>query len=227
MRKLLASIFQKLGIFHFLVRIATDFQRRRLAKCFRAHGLETLLRANEAVKSANARMFLAYGTLLGAFREKNFIPYDFDLDVGMFANERPEDFEKIMAQYGFSRKRTFYIKETGQITEDQYEYKGVQIDFFYQFEKDENTLYSYICRQHESKDWRTANQTDGFPCITWEYENSDLVTIDFLGHELYIPEKTESWLRTIYGDDFMTPIRNKSAANRPISKIRNERLYRK
>lgn len=227
MKKVIIRIAQKIGIFHILVKYITDYNNKILARNFRKYGLETLLRANQALQEVNTRMFLVYGTLLGAYREKNFIPYDFDLDVGIMADERPENIEEILEKYGFTKKRHIYVKETGRVTEDQFEYKGVQIDFFYQFHKDDSTIYSYICRQHEYKDWRTANETDGFPSIIWEYEDSKLIPIDFLGHELLIPEKAESWLRTIYGEDFMTPIRNKSAANLPTSKIHTERLYRK
>lgn len=227
MRDCIVAIAQKLGLYHALVKLLTKWENKKMAKRFLKYGLETLVQANKAFESCGAHMFFAFGTLLGAFREKNFIPYDFDLDVGILSSERPENMDEIMASYGFSKKRQFYVKETGRITEDQYEYKGVQIDVFYQFEKDEHTIYSYVGRRHETKEWKEANQTDGFPCVIWEYEKSELKKTEFLGSQFYMPVKTEQWLRTIYGDDFMTPIRDKSAANLPTSPIHSERLYRR
>lgn len=227
MRDLAVWFAQKLGLYHFFVKQLTKIENKKMAKRFHKYGLETLIQADKAFQSCGAKMFFAFGTLLGAFREHNFIPYDFDLDVGIMANERPDNLDEIMLSFGLTKKRQFFVKETGRITEDQYEYKGVQIDVFYQFEKDEDTIYSYVGRRHETKEWKEANRTDGFPCVIWEYEKSELRKTMFLEHEFFMPEKTELWLRTIYGEDFMTPIRDKSAANLASSPIHFERLYRR
>lgn len=227
MRDFLVKLSMKLGFYKLLIKVGTRIRTRKMAKAFHKYGLETLLQADKAMRSVDAKMFLAYGTLLGAFRDKNFIAHDFDLDVGVLNSQRPGNMEEIMKNFGFTHKRQFYVKETGRITEDQFEYKGVQIDFFYYFER-EDSVYCYLASAHETKEWKEANRTDGFPCMLFPCPKTDFVEKDFLGEKLYMPEKTSEWLIKLYGDNFMIPIKNWSDKNRKnYAEKHDERLYRR
>lgn len=46
-----------------------------------------LLRCVRALRSADAQFWLDYGTLLGAYREKGVVPFEFDLDFGVMRSE--------------------------------------------------------------------------------------------------------------------------------------------
>lgn len=227
MRDLLVKISMKLGLYKTLVKVGTKFRNKKMAKAFHKYGLETLMLADKIMRSHNAQMFLDYGTLLGAYRDKNFIAHDFDLDVGVLSSQRPDDIVEIMAKYGFSHKREFYVKETGRITEDQFEYKGVQIDFFYYFDRGDD-IYCYLANAHETKEWKEANRTDGFPCMLFPCPKMNFVEKEFLGKMVYMPEDTDTWLRKLYGDNYMTPIKDWSDQNRKsYAEMHNERLYRR
>lgn len=228
MRELFVKITRKLGLYQQFVNIDTYLRERKIQKAFKKYGIETLVEADKAFKSFNAEMFPTFGTLLGAYRELGFIAHDFDLDVGVLGAQRPDDIAEKMAKFGFKLTRQFYVKETGRVTEEQFEYKGVQIDVFYYFEMEPDKLYCYVARRHETKDWREANQSDGFPCVLWPCDKCTMEEVDFLGHPIKMPTLRKNWLSDIYGEDFMTPIKNWTAGTRKTVMIKHtERLYRK
>lgn len=232
MRDFIVKQALKLGLYETLMNVSDYFTQIKANRLFRHYGLETLVQADKAFGSVNIQMFLNFGTLLGAYRDKGFIPFDLDLDVGVMARQRPENLDEIMQAYGFVKKKQLYIQETGRITEDQYLYKGLQIDVFYFFEDEimsaPNCFYCYVARRHETKEWKEANRTDGFPCVLWPCKRTDFSQTDFLGHKFYVPNATKEWLSGIYGSDFMIPIKNWTVGERNTKIIHHtERLYRR
>lgn len=227
MRELLVKITRGIGLYQQFVNMDTYLREKKIQKAFKKHGLETLIEADKAFSSFNAEMFPTFGTLLGAYRDHGFIAHDFDLDVGVLASQRPDDIAERMEKFGFKRTRQFFVKETGRVTEEQFEYKGVQIDVFYYFEMEPNKVYCYVARRHESKDWREANQSDGFPCVLWPCDKCEMEEVGFLGHKIKMPTLRKNWLSDIYGEDFMVPIKNWSVGSRKTVMIKHtERLYR-
>lgn len=232
MRNLIIKIALKLGFYQQLMKINDYFVEQKNMRLFQKYGLETLLQADNAFRSINAQMFLHFGTLLGAYRDHSFIPFDNDLDVGLLATQRPDNIDEVMKQFGFQKKRQFFVKETQRITEEQFSYKGVQIDIFYFFEDeiipDKDSIYCYVARRHETKEWKEANRTDGFPCVLFPVKRTPFVEVNFLGNKLFVPEAQQEWLSAIYGKDFMIPIKHWTIGERKTSVIKHtERLYRR
>ncbi|PID94852.1 MAG: hypothetical protein CSA89_00400 [Bacteroidales bacterium] len=228
MRDIIVSIALKLGLYHLLVDIATAYNQRKLAKAFHRYGLETIIQADEALRSVGVNMFFAFGTLLGSHREKDFIAHDCDLDVGLLYEDRPENIDEVMARFGFKKKRQFYVKQTGLITEEQYEYKGVQIDIFYYFVAEDDKMFCYGARRHEHKEWKEANASDGFPSVLWYCPKTDFVEREFKGHLFWSPRNIEGWLTSLYGQNYMTPIRNWTDQDSKTDIVyHTERLYRR
>lgn len=227
MRKYIVFLFQKLGLYQWAVQIETRRRDKKLKKAFDRYGLEALQQADKAFRSAGSFIFPTFGTLLGAYREKGFIPHDNDLDVGYLYEQQPADISGLLEKFGFKHVKRYYIKENGKVIEDVYDYKGVQIDFFTYFTTEED-MYCYISRRHEHKDWRSANKTDGFPTdLSWVTQSA-FSEQDFLGIPLFMPDQTRQWLEDIFGPSFMTPIKNWTAKNF-VTRIKHhtERAYRK
>ena len=227
MRDFLVKIALKLGLYKQIVeyinRVKFEIQARRMRK----NGLDMLDAANCVFATMNVRAFLTYGALLGAYRDKGFISYDPDIDLGVLASEIPDDLHEKMAQAGFKLYRQNVLAGSEQVFEETYIYKKLHLDIFYYFQ-DGDDYYSVLARKHETKEWKEANATDGFPCDRSYVSACDFELRDFLGLQVYMPTDTDGWLRAIYSDSYMTPIKNWNAKDYKTRIMRSEeRSYRR
>lgn len=227
MRDLVVKILVKIGLYKPIVewinRLKFEVQARRMKR----DGLAMLEAADIAFTKMGVHAFLTYGALLGAYREHGFISYDPDIDLGVLENELPEDMHERMERAGFRLLRQNYIGTTGQVVEETYEYKKLHLDIFIYFREGDD-FYSVIQRRHETKEWKEANATDGFPCDRSYVPACDFERRDFLGLKVYMPIDTDGWLRAIYSDSYMTPIKNWTAKNYKTRIIHtNDRSYRR
>ena len=203
MRDLIVKIFVRLGLYkpavELINRVKFEIQARRMRK----DGLAMLKAADEAFTQMGVRAFLTYGCLLGAYREHGFISYDPDIDLGVLAEEYPADMHARMANAGFRLLRQIYIRTTEQVVEETYEYKKLHLDVF---------IYT-----HEGNDYYRSY-----------VPVSDFERRDFLGLNVYMPIDTDGWLRAIYSDSYMTPIKNWTAKGYKTRIVHTEeRTYRR
>jgi phosphorylcholine metabolism protein LicD len=135
---------------------------------------------NHCMKELNIDFFLIMGVLLGAIREKNFIKWDWDVELGFMTdsiinrtNEIKETFEK---------KNFIY-----ELVND--EYKNFKINLYYK--KNKYTLWGL----HHKGDWvqRAAYR---FPQKYFDRFDK----LDFRGETYNIPNNVEDLLVFIYGD---------------------------
>lgn len=208
MRKLVVKILEKLGLYTFCVKLWNRMKHRKMSRIMRKYGLDTLVRLDAAFTEMGTQMFLLYGTLLGAYRDHGFIPYDFDLDVGVMAGTLPENYRSVILKHGFRFVRQDYVKENNFVILEKYERNGLVVDVLFAVAYDDDTYGIYASRHHEYKEWRAANATDGFPVECQLVDKCGFVRKDFLGHEFYMPEKVTDWLRDIYTANYMTPVKN-------------------
>lgn len=226
MRDFVVKIALKLGLYkqivEFINRVKFQIQARRM----RRNGIEMLALADKTFTDMGLQVFLTYGALLGAYREKGFISYDPDIDLGIMVDSVPHDLQEKMRQAGFKPYRQSVIGHTKQVFEETYIYKQLHLDIFYYF-REGTDFYSIIARKHETKEWKEANATDGFPCDRSYVPATAFERRDFLGLKLYMPTDTDGWLRSIYSDSYMTPIKNWNAKDYTTRIVHTlERSYR-
>lgn len=228
MRDLVVKICVKLGIYKPIVEIINHIKFEVQARRMKRDGLAMLAKADKVFSEMGVKAFLTYGALLGAYRDHGFISYDPDIDLGIVAEDVPETMHQVMAKAGFLLYRQNVLAESKQVVEETYIYNKLHLDIFYYF-REGNDFYSVIQRKHETKEWKEANATDGFPCDRSYVPVCEFERREFLGLQIYMPVDTDGWLRAIYSDSYMTPIKNWNAKDGYITRIihTQERSYRR
>lgn len=159
----------------------------------KAAAKDNLFKAVDIMEKHGIRMFLMYGTLLGAIREGDFIDHDDDMDVGLFEADR-EAFavaRKEMESLGFvvSRQREGRVFDIVR--------NDIGLDFF--FVREKKNLFG---RRYWDLDGRTsiaARHLDG------------LDTMDFLGRPFLVPRDRVALMKRLYGPNWRIPVADKPA----------------
>ena len=147
---------------------------------------ECLYDMKQVLDSVGQHFFLSNGTLLGAIRNKNFIPHDNDIDIGILKDKFNPKVLKVIKNSG-----KFKLKRTLGNLENSYEVtfrhnNGTQIDIFiyYPFIGSHNDYYtaSYfgICN----------NKPGGFCKL--EFTISGFQNLKFLSMDCQIPKTLKS-----------------------------------
>ena len=182
------------------------------------NGIEIIENLNLAFEELNLSYWLAFGTLLGAVREKNIIPHDLDLDIAVWKHSYSDRVAKVLLKYGFVLKRTITIKDNIGV-EETYSYKGVNVDIFY-FEKiSDNQVKCHSFYIDKSLGYTGTIKINGglFPLeVILPFEG--LMKYTFLGLQVYIPDKYEKQLICHYGEDYMNPNPDWDYTQAPSSK---------
>ncbi|MBQ0118250.1 MAG: LicD family protein [Bacteroidales bacterium] len=228
MRDLVVKILVSIGLYKPIVEIINRVKFEVQARRMKRDGLAMLAAADKVFSEMGVKAFLTYGALLGAYRDHGFISYDPDIDLGILADDVPENILQVMAKAGFQPYRQVVMAGTEQVVEETYIYKNLHLDIFYYIQEGQD-LYSVIQRKHETKEWKEANATDGFPCDRSYVPACEFERREFLGLQIWMPVDTDGWLRAIYSDSYMTPIKNWNAKDGYITRIihTQERSYRR
>ena len=227
MRDFIVKILLRLGLYRPMIAFINQIKFKQQVRKMRKNGLEMLQMADQAFTSMGVQVFLTFGTLLGAYRDKGFIAYDPDVDLGVIDVNLPKNMYEVMAKHGFQLSKQNIISETNQVIEDTYIYKGIHLDVFHYFEEGDD-YYTLVAQLHETKDWKEANATDGFPCEKVSVVKTEFQRQNFMNIEVYMPIKTHEWLVDMYSESYMTPIKNWSEDDHKTRRSKStERSYRK
>ncbi len=153
------------------------------------------------------QFWLVYGTMLGAYRDKQFIPFDTDTDLGSFYGELDKILaaRKDMEEEGFEMIR---VKHEGQLITFMRQDEYIDIGLF----KRKRDLFLKKCWYYGS------NRVYGS-----HFDRFD--EIDFLGQSYRIPGDPEALLVQWYGDSWNVP-RENQPADLPASFPKVRRAFR-
>ncbi|MBQ2561340.1 MAG: LicD family protein [Fibrobacter sp.] len=184
-----------------------DYRKRQ--KVLHQNGLELLQKFKEACQECNVDYWVEFGTLLGAVRNKSFIPHDIDIDVAMMKDSYSAELEQRLTSKGFVKDHHFdrLIVQSGERTtsEHTFHYKGLAIDIFLVFhEKNTYKLYEYIVQKG-----CVISET-----ISYTIDNVlPLSTVKIDNLELNAPCNPQNSLTLYYGENFMIPDPNWNSAD--------------
>lgn len=208
------SFLSKNKIVNFLFKkIYYQFIRERISvyrnKKYLEHSEEILTQAKIALESENIFFWLEFGTLLGAYRDNDFIKHDSDIDLGLFLKDYSPRIDELMKKKGFKKVQEYQLDGGEYGLEQTYSYKGVYIDLFYFSEINNETLKTHC--------FANFNEIKALDKKDFFYEEKEIATIEiymknngfekkqFKKQWFNIPNNTKSYLSFHYGEDFMTP----------------------
>ncbi|HKL87188.1 MAG TPA: LicD family protein [Treponemataceae bacterium] len=151
--------------------------------------LENMVLMQEILSKNKIVCFLYYGTLLGAIREKGFIPHDDDADIGIFDT----DFDRVLTLIPTIVAAGFLFKSLRHGTTLQFIRNDEQLDIYQAV---------HVWRPFGYR-WTIDER------LTVKGKHLDtLQKIDFLGHSFFIPSEPVKLLQILYGKTWKTPMKN-------------------
>lgn len=146
---------------------------------------ENLFLFKDIMDKHGLKFLLAFGTLLGAVREHDFIDHDEDIDLIIMKSDMDRFLSLLFEfrKYGFEVIR---YERRGFLSLMR---KGEYIDFYFYEPYPENTDLMYCCQ-------------DIFPKKLLE----DTAPITFLGRNFNAPRDYKKMMEISYGKDWMTPV---------------------
>lgn len=171
-------------------------------KAFHKNGRTVLARFCKALDEMSCKHWLEFGSLIGAVREHDFIAHDYDIDLGMFLKDRPQNLEKEMKKYGFTRSRYIKVDDGSEAFEETYVSQGVSIDVFY-FHLSEagDTMYCYeFLTDPEMPSREFMDKVGGFWTMRDTFPYQGFTDYNFLDIPVRIPLNYDEHLKVYYGN---------------------------
>ena len=146
--------------------------------------------------ASGLKPFLNYGTLLGYYRDNNFIDTDNDIDYGIFEQDKPKlvKFKELMTSRGYNIR----IDNKLELSFKCKKYGNLIVDFWiHQFNQKSNKIFSGCF-------FRKLDQVSIFP-----FSPDIIYTLNsvlFKKVDVYIPNNPEEYLKFVYGDDWHIPL---------------------
>lgn len=173
-------------------------QQTALQKC----GYSIIERIDSALTSHHAQYFIDCGTLLGMFRDKRLIPYDKDMDLGIWFDEsfNLDKLDLVMKQAGFKKERAFVFQN--EVREITYVKGLLHIDFFVHREVG-NESWIYLFYRNAQKKYPSSREYSVLVQKRAHITGIKRLTID--GISMNIPENTEEYLASTYSESWRVP----------------------
>jgi lipopolysaccharide cholinephosphotransferase len=150
--------------------------------------LENMVIMRDILEKKGIPLFLNFGTLLGALRERDFIAFDDDADLEIYEKDEeaflaclPELEARGLVKFGHNLDQSLY----------KFRGRGEQLDLFVARER--RTLFGRV--------W----DIEGRSSVPARHLDS-LEEIDFLGYAFKIPADPYALVRNLYGKNWRIPI---------------------
>ncbi len=179
--------------------------KRKASKLLLKYGKEALMNFSEVTKDYKVSYWMEFGSLLGAYRNSGFIKHDDDLDLAMYSSAVSAEFLNSLMQHGFTINNIF-VTENYSEAQIPMKYKGLIVDIYlFNPKKDSNQSYCCIFHPEASMNWESALRENKFCVAEMNFKIDGVIEWPFEDRVVSVPSNIEENLKSIYGDNFMTP----------------------
>lgn len=168
--------------------------------------LKNLIDLDSIFRENKAPCWIQDGTLLGYYREGDFISHDLDTDMGMmfhdFSVKILNDCEKV----GFEYTLLGYPESCFQVTFSRY---NIRTDVFFFYEENDYIYHSAFL---------DVNRID------YRYKKFNLKEVLFLDNKFFSPSDELDFIITKYGENWKLPDKNWSYAYSPKNHFKTDMI---
>lgn len=186
-------------IYKYLV---IDPYMKKRKKDYNHYNKELLFLFDDALTRKGYRYWLNCGTLLGAYRDQQFIASDNDLDVAMFLEDKDGVLETL-TEAGLKLFAKMEIDGYGCMAY-RFEYKNTFIDINF-FMLVQNELVTYDGNFIPGANYSVKNVRNRVLVEKIVNPYTGFMKYSFLGRDFLIPQNTDDYLIANYGVDYMKP----------------------
>jgi len=190
--------FLKIG-YKVLVKPVLSWYERKIIKLYGGNIIKIL---HNYFENENIEYFVAFGTLLGFIRDKDFISHDTDLDLIIVDLNKP-----LKLPSSFKKIQEIFVDNSLALI--AYEFRGIRVDFFiakkinrsiicYDFPNKPGTnIYELIIKEGGLPVRQFLFPYTGRKKYRLKINKENIIT--------YIPNEWEDFLKIVYGKDYMKP----------------------
>ena len=187
----------------------SKFEEYKLEKNIHKYGLEAIKVFSELASKNNWDYSLGFGTLLGAYREKDFIKHDDDIDmIGNRKDITPDLIQK-MQQAGFEFEG-LYMSSNGEFAHPSFKYHNITFDIYgfnVNYHGGDSVIFAPF--PPEGSDWNESAEKNYYQVCRIHFDYKGTETTIFKGVPCKVLANTKEFLTSVYGEDFMIPQRKK------------------
>lgn len=159
--------------------------------------LDNLITLDKIFKKNNTKYWISCGTLLGFYRDNNFIGHDTDTDICVEIESLNKNLIFDIEDNGFEIQHVFGLIDDGlEITIRK---NGVKTDIFFTYKLDNNKIYHSVYSDFRESDYLKHN---------YIYDRFETKYQNFLGHDFSVPDDIEYVIKQQYGNEWMIPNKN-------------------
>ncbi len=150
--------------------------------------------------------FLTAGTLLGAYRDHRIIPHDDDVDIAIDVKHINKELVDIMLKAGFE-KHLLIVSEDKKYKHVSFYYKGIIFDLYGYSQEEPGDEVIQFSPHAIDGDWAKSEQLNRYIVCRHHLKVGGFQKVPFENTMVSIPVLSKELLESIYGKNFMIPIK--------------------